>query len=127
MPKNASEPQNLNLARGAHDPPSTPVLVIAHELRHRLVPMTRRETGESAILLTREHGIDGPLRDEALHAFELCRADAVRFHWKPFRAAAIERPLRVFLPTAFASVRKMEQARCIRVREKRLEQLGKVE
>src|SRR5437588_11592716 len=104
MPKNAGEAGNLNMARGAHDPPSTRVLVVAHELRHRLVPMTRRETGESAILLTREHGIDGPLRDEALHAFELCRADAVRVHWHPFRPAAIQRPLRGSVPIALAPV-----------------------
>src|ERR1700686_5756931 len=93
---------------------------------HRIAPRSRRYTCKTAILLARQYGIDRPLREEALHLFKPGRANAARFHRNAFRAATIDCPLRIFLPTAFATIRQMHQAHRVRVGEKWLEQLGKV-
>src|SRR3954452_14177328 len=78
-----------------------------HEIRHGFLPGPRRDASHRLVLRAGENAVNRPLRDEAFHLRERRRADRARLHWNAFRVAAIERPLRVLLPAAFARVSEM--------------------
>ena len=82
--------------------------------------------GRTLILLTGEHAIHGSLRDKALQIREGGRTNLSRLHRNSPRVTTVKRPLGIFLPTALAAVRKMEQTALRTLQEKRLQQRADV-
>src|SRR5438270_2823040 len=119
----------INSARKFPQPPCRSTFhIFANEIRHRFLPRTRLLARERLILRARKHAVSRPFRDETLHLRERRRADRARLHRHAFRAAAIERALRVLLPAALAAVREMQNAAYLfLVREQRLQQFREVE
>ena len=83
-------------------------VMIPYIVRHRDMPVARREANESLILFGSQHRVNGPAGDEVFHFAQRCRADSFRLHRHAEFVATIERPLRVFLPTALSPICEMK-------------------
>src|SRR5215469_11872385 len=73
-----------------------------------LSPSPRWSASQLRIFYGRQHGISGTTRDPVFHIAQFQSIDSSRFQRNAGIAAAIQSPLRILLPTAFAGIGKMQ-------------------
>ena len=91
------------------------------------MPVTRCVVGQAFVLCSPQNHMHRTLRDEVLHIRQRDFPDGRRLELHAFLSAAVERPLRVFLPAAAAGIRDADYTNGIRVGHQPLQHVGKID